>query len=151
MTTFARDRIDRNFAIFILSQISKMVKCRLFISAWINSSRSFDLYAWDGVNTYAVGIPKFMKLSFTMTFPSHAPVERPELIFPVKIEKSGQNEKYFQKECLFLEWGRLILTLRRPKQHRPQAPDVPDLAQTVKPWSDLFGRLRVKANFFQIF
>ena len=30
------------------------------------------------------------------------------------------------------------LTLRRPKQHRSQAPDVPDLAQTVKPWSDLF-------------
>ena len=38
------------------------------------------------------------------------------------------------------------LTLKRPKQHRAQAPDVPDLAQTVKPWSDLFkifGRLRV--------
>ena len=31
-----------------------------------------------------------------------------------------------------------FLTLRRPKQHGPQAPDVPDLAQTVKPWSDLF-------------
>ena len=31
-----------------------------------------------------------------------------------------------------------ILTLRRPKQHRSQAPDVPDLAQTVKPWSGLF-------------
>ena len=30
------------------------------------------------------------------------------------------------------------LTLRRPKKHRSQAPDVPDLAQTVKPWSDLF-------------
>ena len=29
------------------------------------------------------------------------------------------------------------LTLRRPKQHGSQAPDVPDLAQTVKPWSDL--------------
>ena len=28
------------------------------------------------------------------------------------------------------------LTLRRPKQHRSQAPDVPDLAQTVKPGSD---------------
>ena len=32
----------------------------------------------------------------------------------------------------------VLLTLRRPKQHRAQAPDVPDLAQTVKPWSDLF-------------
>ena len=30
------------------------------------------------------------------------------------------------------------LTLRHPKQHRSQAPDVPDLAQTVKAWSDLF-------------
>ena len=30
------------------------------------------------------------------------------------------------------------VTLRRPKQRRPQAPDVPDLAQTVKPWSDPF-------------
>ena len=30
------------------------------------------------------------------------------------------------------------LTLRRPKQHRSQAPDVQDLAQTVKLWSDLF-------------
>ena len=34
------------------------------------------------------------------------------------------------------------LTLRRPKQHRAQAPDVPDLAQTVKPWSDLFKIFR---------
>ena len=33
---------------------------------------------------------------------------------------------------------KIILTLRRPKQRRAQAPDVPDLAQTVKPWSDLF-------------
>ena len=30
------------------------------------------------------------------------------------------------------------LTLRRPKEHGSQAPDVPDLAQTVKPWSGLF-------------
>ena len=30
------------------------------------------------------------------------------------------------------------LTLWRPKQHGPLVPDVPDLAQTVKPWSDLF-------------
>ena len=29
------------------------------------------------------------------------------------------------------------LTLRRPKEHGSQAPDVPDLAQTVKPWSGL--------------
>ena len=35
-------------------------------------------------------------------------------------------------------WSIIHLTLRRPKQHRSQAPDVPDLAQTVKPWSDLF-------------
>ena len=34
------------------------------------------------------------------------------------------------------------LTLMRPKQHRAQAPDVPDLAQTVKPWSDLFKIFR---------
>ena len=33
-------------------------------------------------------------------------------------------------------------TLRRPKQHRTQAPVVPDLAQTVKPWSDLFKIFR---------
>ena len=32
----------------------------------------------------------------------------------------------------------LELTLRRPKQHKSQAPDVPDLAQKVKPWPDLF-------------
>ena len=36
----------------------------------------------------------------------------------------------------------ILLTLRRPKQHRAQAPDVPDLAQTVKPWSDLFKIFR---------
>ena len=30
------------------------------------------------------------------------------------------------------------LTLRRPKQHRSHAPDVRDLTQTVKPWSDPF-------------
>ena len=30
----------------------------------------------------------------------------------------------------------LTLTLRRLKKHGPQAPDVPDLAQTIKPWSD---------------
>ena len=34
------------------------------------------------------------------------------------------------------------LTLRRPKQHRAQAPDVPDLAQTVKSWSNLFKIFR---------
>ena len=34
---------------------------------------------------------------------------------------------------------RNTLTLRRPKQHGPQVPDVPDLAQTVKSWSDLFS------------
>ena len=38
--------------------------------------------------------------------------------------------------------GFKVLTLRRPKQHRAQAPDVPDLAQTVKPWSDLFKIFR---------
>ena len=37
------------------------------------------------------------------------------------------------------------LILRRPKQHRSQAPDVPDLAQTVKPWSDLF---KIFSNVF---
>ena len=39
----------------------------------------------------------------------------------------------------------LILTLRCLKQHGPRAPDVPDLAQTVKPWSDL---LEIFTNVF---
>ena len=38
--------------------------------------------------------------------------------------------------CSFPCWN---LTLRRPKQRRTQAPDVRDLAQTVKPWSDLYN------------
>ena len=46
----------------------------------------------------------------------------------------NQKWSYFLRDSK----DRLDLTLKRPKQHRSQAPNVPDLAQTVKPWSDLF-------------
>ena len=51
------------------------------------------------------------------------------------------REKIFKSKW-FLVRRRLLLsqfstlTFRRPKQHRPQAPDVPDLARTVKMRSD---------------
>ena len=41
---------------------------------------------------------------------------------------------FFSKFCV----GGVFLTLRYPKQHDPQAPDVQDLEKTVKQWSDLF-------------
>ena len=39
----------------------------------------------------------------------------------------------------------LRLNPQAPEKHGSQAPDVPDLAQTAKPWSDL---LKIVTNVF---
>ena len=39
---------------------------------------------------------------------------------------------------VIFDYYKISLTLRRPKKHEPHAPDVLDLAKTVKPWSELF-------------
>ena len=46
--------------------------------------------------------------------------------------------QFFWKKFWSMDFWISMLTLRRPKQHGPQAPDVAYLAQTVKSWSYLF-------------
>ena len=74
-----------------------------------------------------------------MVFAVRRLIEAPKFMQHLALLKKQYKYLRVKEENLLMI---IYLTLRRPKQHRAQAPDVPDLAQTVKPWSDLFKIFR---------
>ena len=93
----------------------------LVFSLWLT------LEWWYFVSTFSLFVIKFL-LTPTLTGglrKDHMPWYRFSIVWNCVAEL-----------CLYFSIS--ILTLRRPKQHRAQAPDVPYLAQTVKSWSELF-------------
>ena len=87
------------------------------------------------------GIEDFLNEDFIPdkgnVFRSRFFIARESGIFQIKnFPETGNFSKISEYQSLRILsniWDK-HLTLRHPKQHSSQAPDVPDLAQMVKPW-----------------